>query len=188
MVLGIIFISPNKKIERVCDHNSVIKSEEQITIDFLNNTLPEDEISTHIVEHIKHFEGFRSETYIDRGQLTIGYGFSKYVMPSLKKEDTITEIEAEQKLVLLLENRYIPYVNSVVYYPLSKAQTEVLAGFTMNIGESQFKKSKVLEHVNKGEIKKASQKLLEWNKSNGKKMPGLVRRRKAEAEMLTNYD
>ena len=65
----------------------------------------------------------------------------------------------------------------------------MLVSFVFNVGESAFKNSTLLKYLNKGDILKAKDQLLLWNKVtvNKKKIvdKGLANRREKEYEIFT---
>jgi len=58
-----------------------------------------------------------------------------------------------------------------------------MVGLAFNIGERAFRKSSVARLHNKGSYSEAGQAFALWNKAGGKVLPGLVRRRAAEAAL-----
>lgn len=128
---------------------------------------------------IKSFESLRLEAYrCPAGIWTIGYGHTAGV----RRGDRIDGQKAEQLLADDLRkfedvvNRECPSVN--------QNQFDALVSFTFNIGSGNFLKSTLLKCV-----KANSQNLniryefSRWNKSNGTVLAGLIRRRKAEADL-----
>lgn len=109
-----------------------------------------------------------------------GYQRLLEIYPDL---ETITEDEAEDLLKEDLE-KFETKINSL---KLSLLQNEfdALVSFTFNCGFSNLLSSTLLKRVKSrsGDIKEA---FLMWNKSNGKVLNGLIKRREAEAELFIN--
>jgi len=131
------------------------------------------------IKLIKQHEGLRLEAYrCPGGVWTIGYGHTKGV----KESDVITEGRAERLLREDLEwaekvvSRECPDVN--------QNQFDALVSFVYNVGEAAFRRSTLLRCVKanpdnlniRGEFAR-------WTKGGGSTLPGLVRRRREEAEL-----
>jgi hypothetical protein len=94
---------------------------------------------------------------------------------------TITQDEAEA----ILKRDIVKYengVNDLVKVKLTQHQFDVLADFAYNAGVPQLKTSTLLKKVNAGNFDAVPAELMKWTKGGGKEIPGLVRRRRAEAE------
>lgn len=133
---------------------------------------------------IKEFEGFRATAYLcPAGVWTVGYGTTKIKGKSIKKDTKITTEEAE----ILLEEDLKTFedgVNFCVSVELTQNQFDALVSFVYNLGIGSLKKSTLLKKLNAGLINDAADEFLKWDKADGKKLPGLTRRRKAERELF----
>ncbi|MEZ7797944.1 lysozyme [Citrobacter pasteurii] len=137
---------------------------------------------------IKKFEGCRLTAYPDPGTggapWTIGYGWThpvdgKPVRPGM----TIDQSTADR----LLKTGLVSYENDVlklVRVKLTQGQFDALVSFAYNVGSRALSTSTLLQKLNVGDIKGASDEFLRWNKSGGKVMPGLTNRRKAERDVF----
>lgn len=128
---------------------------------------------------IKQYEGLRLEAYrCPAGVWTIGYGHTAGV----RRGDVIDERRAEYLLEEDLKkfeavvNRECPGVN--------QNQFDALVSFTFNLGERNLLKSMLLKCVkaNPNSLNIRTE-LLRWNRANGEILPGLTRRRRAEADL-----
>lgn len=127
------------------------------------------------IDLIKKFEGCRLTSYKDAvGVWTIGYGHTAGV----KSGDKITEEEAEYLLKHDLDI-YEEKVNKYSKYGWNQNQFDALVSFAYNIGSIDQLTSNGRRSINT-----ISSKILEYNKAGGKKLEGLVRRRKAEKELF----
>lgn len=63
---------------------------------------------------------------------------------------------------------------------VTQNQFDAMVSLAFNIGELNFKKSSVLKYFLKGDFAKSADAFLSWNKSKGRVLAGLTRRRKAE--------
>lgn len=128
---------------------------------------------------IKEFETLRLNAYkCPAGVWTIGYGHTKDVKPG----DVINETRAEYFLAEDLKeaeavvNRECPCV--------SQNQFDSLVSFTFNCGIGNFQKSTLLKCVKANpENVNIRYEFSRWNKSKGMILAGLIRRRKAEADL-----
>lgn len=133
------------------------------------------------LELIKQFEGLELTAYrCPAGVLTIGYGSTgKHV----KEGMTITEAEAEE---LLKDDvrRFEECVTDAVEVDLTQDEFDALVSFAFNVGCGAFMGSTLLKLLNNGDKHSAAQQLLRWDKSAGKVLAGLARRRAAERQVF----
>ena len=128
------------------------------------------------IDLIKQFEGCHLAAYkCPAGKWTIGYGHTKGVSAG----DKITRSQAESYLRADLAT-FEKGVEKAVKVKLNQYQFDALISFTFNCGLGAFKSSTLLKKLNAGDYKGAGAELLKWNKSNGRVLAGLTRRRKAE--------
>ena len=142
-------------------------------------------ISEKGIEAIKSFEGLRLETYEDpAGVLTIGYGhtgdnvwpgdkISEYWATDLLKRDLAKVEEQIDSLGLRL----------------SQGQADALISFTFNLGFERLLNSSLLRVIrNGGSMRQIKHEFKRWVYANGKKLEGLVKRRKWEADRFFEPD
>jgi lysozyme len=135
---------------------------------------------------IKSFEGFVGNPYKDSvGIPTIGYGATFY--PDGKKvtltDTPINESQATDLLKVMI-SQFEQYVDSFCVDSINQNQFDALVSFCYNLGPASLKSSTLLKKVNinpndptiRGEFGK-------WVMAGGKALPGLVRRRAAEADL-----
>ena len=127
---------------------------------------------------IMEFEGCRLTAYqCSAGVWTIGYGHTAGVYKGMK----ITQAQAEAYLKQDVA-KFEKYVNNPSYVPfmdkLNQNQFDALVSFAFNLGPGNLKK------LCKGRtINQVSGAMPQYCKANGKTLPGLQRRRKAEATL-----
>lgn len=132
------------------------------------------------IELIKRFEGCRLNAYQDSvGVWTVGYGHTKNV----KKGMLITQDQADKFLKEDLKV-YENYVKTYVSYNINQNQFDALVSFTYNVGGGNLQKSTLLVYLNQGKITLAANEFDKWTYAGGKKLTGLVNRRKAEKELF----
>ena len=130
----------------------------------------------------KSFEGLRLEAYQDSvGVWTVGYG---HTGPGVAEGMTVTDAEAEALLLADLADA-VRCVNRKVTATISQGQFDAMVDFCFNAGSGNFLQSTLLRKVNSGDFAGAAAQFGLWVHAGGEVVPGLVRRRKAEAEMFS---
>ena len=131
------------------------------------------------IEFIKKHEGLRLKAYLcPAGKWTIGYGHTKGVKPG----QVVTKEEAER----LLREDLIVVENEINRHNLNinQNQFDALASFVYNVGVGNFRTSTLLKKIKANPNDKTiANKFKRWVYSNGKRLPGLVKRREEEAEL-----
>jgi lysozyme len=139
------------------------------------------------LELIKQFEGFRALAYRDAvGVWTIGYGHTSMAgAPEVTSGMRISDAEGAAILARDVE-QFADGVRKLVTVALSDAQFSALVSFAFNVGLGNLKKSSVLAAVNSKDFAAVPRRLQMWTKAGGKVLPGLVRRRAAEAALFVS--
>lgn len=139
----------------------------------------------HVTEEglnlIKRFEGFSSTIYIcPAGYPTIGYG---HVVLAHEQDQFATGITQAEATELLRKDVRIAEraVLRLISVPLTDGQFDALVSFTFNLGAGALQRSTLRLKVNRGEHQAVPAEFMKWVWAAGERMPGLVRRRKAEA-------
>ncbi len=132
------------------------------------------------IELIKHFEGFRATPYLDAGgKLTIGYG---HLIRRGDFFDKISEKEAARILevdIAIAEGIVKKYVKR----PLNVNQFSALVSLVYNIGERQFRESRLLRMINESRDDQLVMEFFRWRHVNKRELDGLIRRREAEVRL-----
>lgn len=126
----------------------------------------------------------RFTTYIcPAGVLTIGWGHTNANGRKFKAGDVWTQGECDAALHedLAVAERA---VRRRVKVDLTQAQFDALGSFTMNCGEGNLAKSTLLRKVNAKDFEGAVREFGKWINANGEPLNGLIRRRKAEADLF----
>lgn len=136
---------------------------------------------------IKEFEGLKLTAYLcPAGVPTIGYGTTKGITKADIGKLTITQAEAEAKLLEDLAE-YERGVYGACTLPPTQPQFDAMVCCAFNIGVAGFRSSSMLKAHNRGDHEAAARAFGLWNKANvgGKKqvLAGLTRRRMAEAAL-----
>lgn len=133
------------------------------------------------IKLIKMLEGFKAEAYVCAGgYLTIGYGHK--LLPS-DPYKVITEEKAEQILhndLRKVERAVLKYINAEI----NDDQFAALVSFTFNVGAAALQRSTLRQKINYGYYDEARKEFLKWTYADGRKIMGLVRRRKLESQLF----
>lgn len=129
---------------------------------------------------IREFEGLRLKAYrCPAGVWTIGYGHASGVAAGQE----IDEVAAE--LLLDADLKYFALqLAPLIKVPVTEGQAAAMLSFAFNEGVGAFKRSTLLRLVNQGMFVNASYEFKKWKYAAGRELPGLVRRREAEAAMF----
>lgn len=134
-------------------------------------------------DFIEQWEGFRETAYLcPAGVLTIGFG---HTGPDVKEGRVVTYKEAYAMLIEDLK-RYASGLAPWVNVKVTEGQYVALMSLAYNIGVDGvvYKCPKLMRAVNAGDVEEAASQFLDVNKANGKVLPGLTRRRQAEAKLF----
>ena len=128
---------------------------------------------------VKQFEGCKLKAYIcPAGILTIGFGSTG---PHVKPGMVITQDQAEELLRSDLR-RFEDYVADHCGKTTDN-QFAALTSLAFNIGEGALAKSTLRKLHMAGDYAGAQAQFARWNRGGGKVLPGLVKRRAAEAKL-----
>ena len=134
------------------------------------------------ISFITRWEGSRNEVYLDPSKLpTLGVGHL-LTPEELVRLPVGTKISDEQIKDYLRKDLSTAEkgVESNVVTELSQSEFDSLVSFTFNVGVHNFKKSTLLRLLNSGLSDDAGNEFLRWTFSQGRTLPGLVKRREAE--------
>jgi len=146
------------------------------------------------LELCKRFEGFRSKPYLcPAGVPTIGYG-STYYADGRKvdlNDPPMGEPEARALLLSELLHTYAPgtlrQCPGLLVLAASTGQWGVLnaiVDFAYNLGVGRLQTSTLRRKINAQDWEGAKEQLMLWTRGGGKVLPGLVRRRQAECQLI----
>ncbi len=132
---------------------------------------------------IRKFEGLRLKVYLcPAGVPTIGYGHTGPDVAMSVKPITVAQAEA------YLVADVAKFIGATLRLSPILAQHPdklcAIADFCYNLGAGRYKASTLKRCVDRGDWEEASIQLDKWVWGGGKKLPGLVARRKAEAVFL----
>ena len=137
---------------------------------------------------IKKFEGLRLKPYLcSAGVPTIGYGSTRY--PDGRKvalqDPPISEAAAEAMMMDDADGflRATGKLSPVLWLE-GDDKHSAIADFAYNLGVTRYKASTLKRRVDAGDWEGACDELAKWVRGGGRVLPGLVKRRSAEAQLL----
>lgn len=155
-------------------------------------------VSDACVEMIKHHEGVRSKPYrCPAGLWTIGYGHVLYPeQAKLKLEERKAyplrpehdKIWSDGGIDAILRSDLTRFESGVLRLCFgainSQAHFDALVSFSFNVGLGSLQSSTLRMKYNRGEYEAAADEFVKWNKSGGRILPGLTRRRLEEQALF----
>ena len=131
-------------------------------------------------EWLKTKEGYKTKPYKgEDGIWTVGVGSTTNV----DSNKIISDNEVEKRLdkdIVVAQNDYKRLVNKDIDAKLTANQRYMVQSQLLNIGGTQFAKSKAREYLNKGDYANYRKHISEYRKIGDKVSKGLIARRKAE--------
>lgn len=136
---------------------------------------------------ILQFEGLRLRPYLcPAGVWTIGLGSTRYLdgRPVRPTDPPITREHAYALAVEQLRREYLPAVLRLCPGADGFDRLAALLDFAYNVGVGALAASTLRRRVNAGDWPGAQRELARWVRGGGRVLPGLVKRRAIEAQML----
>jgi len=140
------------------------------------------------------WEGFSSKPYLcPAGVPTIGYGATHYADGRRVTMDDSPISKEEARLLLAAElfERYAPGVVrqcpgllALAVYEDDWKKFNAIVDFAYNLGVGNLQISTLRKKINTQDWEAARYQLSRWVRAGGRILPGLVKRRAAEAELL----
>lgn len=147
-----------------------------------------DEAIAQAATLCRHFEGFRSRPYIcPAGYPTIGYGtvYKPDGSKATMEHPPITKSEADDWLVQELRHNYaVGVLKASPALVTNPGALAAMIDFAYNLGVGRYRGSTLRRKINDGDWAGAKDELGKWVRGGGKVLPGLVRRRAAEAAIF----
>lgn len=143
--------------------------------------MPRRAINRAGLDIVKRFEGLRLKAYLCPAKVwTIGYGSTgSHVKPGM----TITAEQAEE----LLRSDLRRFEDCVAENAPDSTENQfsAMVSFAFNVGEGAFRESTLLRLHRDGRHELAAMQFHRWTRGGGKVLPGLVKRRAAEAALYS---
>lgn len=145
-------------------------------------------VSKAAVDLMHSFEGCKLTAYPDPGSKdghpwTIGWGSTG---PDIKKGVVWTQAQADARFLQDLEKFEDKVTELIGDAPTTQSQFDALVCIAYNIGTGALRNSTLLRKHKARDYADAKKAFNSWIYNDGKVMNGLVRRRKAEAELYGN--
>jgi lysozyme len=162
------------------------------------------DISQACIDLIKQFEGLARVNPADGlvypykdpiGLPTIGFGSRIDLNGRQVTMNTppMTQSQAEQLLHTVLQ-QFITSVNNMLQVDVTQHQFDALVDFCYNAGAANLQSSTLMNKLNAGDYVGAMNEFGRWNKARDRStgqlvvLPGLTRRRAAEAQVFSTPD
>ncbi|MFC4232123.1 lysozyme [Parasediminibacterium paludis] len=149
-----------------------------------------DNFKAKIFNLISGFEGYASHAYHDKidppGVYTIGFGsiYNWDENRAVQQRDVINK-DTAVRWFFIEANQKVSAVQSLVKVPINDNQLLALSSFAYNLGTGALQGSTLLRLLNQGISKQiVANEFDKWAYSNGKKIPGLVKRRSQEKALF----
>ena len=122
-------------------------------------------------------EGYSDKAYVPvpGDVVTIGFGTTSGVKPG----DTITPHKALARAASDI-SKFEGALKQCVTVPLTQGEYDAYISLSYNIGSGAFCRSTLVEKLNRQEYQRACEEILRWDKQQGKRLPGLTKRRQEE--------
>lgn len=164
----------------------------QSPVEVENDASPSPEATTPSALHalIRRFEGLRLKPYLcPAGVPTIGYGSTAYG-DGHKVKLTDKPISAPVAEAMMQRDAEVFSKAAAVLSPvlrLHENKHAAIADFCYNLGTTRYKASTLRRRVDANDWPGAQEELAKWIWGGGKKLPGLILRRKAEALLVSKH-
>ncbi len=143
-------------------------------------------VSNKGLELIKEFEGFSANAYLCPAKIpTIGYGNTFWEDGrKVRIGEQISKSKALELLEFVANKDFADKIFPFIEVSISQNQFDAMVSLAYNIGVGAFSNSTLLKRVNAKDFLGAANEFLKWDKSNGKPLLGLTRRRQREKELF----
>jgi lysozyme len=135
----------------------------------------------------RKFEGLYLTPYLcSAGVPTVGYGATYYEDGRRVQltDPAITRQRAEQLLSWHIEKVYLPAVRQLCPGVDTPERLAALIDFSFNLGTGRLKSSTLRKRVNEDRWEDVPSELMKWVRAGGKVLNGLIKRRRAEADLI----
>jgi GH24 family phage-related lysozyme (muramidase) len=114
---------------------------------------------------------------------TIGWGSTG---PDIRKGVVWTQQQCDDRFAEHLDEFATKVSNLLGDSPTTQCQFDAMVSFAYNVGVGNLSASTLLKKHKAGDYKGAAAEFARWNKAAGKVLPGLTRRRTAEAALYAS--
>lgn len=137
----------------------------------------------------RQFEGLVLKPYLcPAGVPTIGIGSTFYAdgRKVTMQDPPITQWQAQELFAATIHSTYLPGVMKVCPNVQTPNRLGALISFAYNLGVAALGSSTMAKRVNAGMWYEAASECKKWTHAGGVVLPGLIKRREAEAALLLN--
>ena len=139
-------------------------------------------IPGRLLELIRRFEGCKLKAYLcPAGVWTCGWGATG---PDVTKGTSWTQEQADARLNKDAATFMVAACAQSPVLWFDENKRAAITDFCFNLGMTRYKASTLRRKVNAGDWEGAQEELQKWVWGGGRKLPGLVLRRQAEARLL----
>lgn len=146
-----------------------------------------DQVLAILLPMLEAFEGLRLRPYLcPAGVPTIGLGSTRYLdgRPVRLTDPPITREHAYVLARHQVLADYLPAVLALCRSVDTPARLAAIADFAYNLGVGALRGSTLRKRINAGRWADVPGELRKWVRGGGRVLPGLVRRRAAEAALI----
>ena len=131
---------------------------------------------------IRRFEGCKLVAYLcPAGVWTLGWGATG---PGIAKGATWSQEQADARLELDAMAYYMATIKASPGLALYPEIAQAIADFVYNLGITRYKSSTLKKRIDAEDWDGACDEIVRWVFGGGRKLPGLVLRRQAEAAII----
>ncbi|MCK9439610.1 lysozyme [Patescibacteria group bacterium] len=199
LVIGLLTIYPATKADSIINTNTTLTSFEKSIVKDEISEIQKDvkdpqtlTISKDGLEHIKHYESFRSDAYkICDGMITIGYGHAEPESKSTYQVgDTITKVEADKLFKQDVDvaeagvkRMFKQWAAKGFKLNVTQKQFDVFVSLAYNMGVQGLRNSDFMQTFKHGDVDAATEKLKTLGIND--RFPGLAKRRDIEHKLFS---
>lgn len=142
-------------------------------------------VNPYAADLAMRFEGYKEQPYrCPAGVLTAGFGHA------FKPGEPVRPLPRAEAKAVLAEDLSIAEGAAIRQCPVlltqSAARQGAIIDFTFNLGGGRLQASTLRRRINQRNWPEAVRELKKWVYGGGRKLPGLVLRRNAEATLIAN--
>jgi lysozyme len=131
---------------------------------------------------IRRFEGCKLKAYLcPAGVWTLGWGATG---PGISKGATWSQEQADVRLKLDAHRFFLSSLKASPVLALYPDAHQAIADFCFNLGTTRYRSSTLKKRIDAEDRDGACDEIVRWVFGGGRKLPGLVLRRQAEAAII----
>lgn len=119
---------------------------------------------------------------------TIGWGNTMWADGTPVADGDECTLDEANQLFYTEIDEFAEGVARLIKTEITQNMFDALVCFAFNVGLGNLKNSTLLKVVNAGQFDQVREQFMRWNKAGGKELPGLTKRRSAEADLFETPD